>query len=448
MPSFERPEGSEVKSEDVTYACTSDLAGKLRGKGFPSVDFEARLARGVGWTPTNVQITCFDTIADSPYGALGDLALVPDPATRARIDFGDGGPVEDFVLGNVRHMDGRAWECCTRSILRAALRRLEAAAGVLLFGAFEHEFHMPGRDGPTGEGYTLSGFRSERPYAEALIAALRQAGITPDTVHREYGADQFELTVKPALGLAIADQAALFREIARGVAERLAKRVSFTPLRVPGSVGNGVHIHLSFRDGDDRPVAYDPAGPHGLSRSAGAFVAGVLRHIGTLVALTCPSVVSYQRLVPHRWSAAFNNLGIQDREAAVRICPVVAFDGSDPASQFNFEYRAADAAASPHLQLAAIVHAGAAGIEDGLPAPDATAEDLSLLSAAALSVRGLERLPSSLAEALDRLEADSVVRSWFPEGLIDIYLAHKRNEIAYLADRSEADICAAYAEVY
>jgi len=437
-----------VNTESVTYACTSDISGKLRGKGFPSADFEVRLTRGVGWTPTNVQITCFDTIADSPYGALGDLALVPDPQTRARIEFGDGGPVEDFVLGNVRHMDGRAWECCTRSILRTALERLDTAGNVRLFGAFEHEFHMPGRDGPLGEGFTLSGFRSERTYAEALFAALRQAGITPDTVIREYGADQFELTVKPALGLAIADQAALLREIARCVAERLGKRISFTPQRAPGTVGNGVHIHLSFQDGNDRAATYDPAGPHGLSRSAGAFVAGVLRHIGTLVALTCPSVVSYQRLVPHRWSAAFNNLGIQDREAAVRICPVIAFDGSDPAPQFNVEYRAADAAASPHLQLAAIVHAGAAGIEDELPAPDATAEDLSLLSGSALCARGLKRLPRSLAEALERLEADSIVRSWFPEGFIDIYLAHKRNEIAFLADRSEADICAAYEEVY
>jgi glutamine synthetase len=128
MPSFERPKGSDVNSEDVTYACTSDLSGKLRGKDFTRADFEARLVEGFGWTPNNVQITCFDTIAESPYGALGDLALVFDPATLARLDFGDGAPVEDFVLGNVRHLYGRPRECCTRSIPRAALDRLEAAS--------------------------------------------------------------------------------------------------------------------------------------------------------------------------------------------------------------------------------------------------------------------------------------------------------------------------------
>ena len=141
-----------------------------------------------------------------PLPALPDLALVPDAATRVRIDFGDGGPPEDFALGVIRHLDGRPWECCTRSILQAALDRLQAAAGVRLFGAFEHEFHMPERGGPPGEGYTLAAFRSERAFAETVTAALRQGGITPDTVMREYGADQFELTVRPTLGVAIADQ--------------------------------------------------------------------------------------------------------------------------------------------------------------------------------------------------------------------------------------------------
>ena len=124
----------------MLHLCTSDISGKLRGKAVPArVADDGRLAR-VGWTPTNVQITCFDDIADSPYGALGDLALCGDLGTRARIDFGDGGPVEDFALGDMVHLDGQPWECCTRAILRAALEpRLRASSGLTLAGAFEHE---------------------------------------------------------------------------------------------------------------------------------------------------------------------------------------------------------------------------------------------------------------------------------------------------------------------
>jgi glutamine synthetase len=265
---------------------------------------------------------------------------------------------------------------------------------------------------------------------------------------REYGPDQFEVTVKPVRGVAIADQAAVLREVTRATGERLGRPVSFTPLRQPGAVGNGVHIHLSFRDAEDRPATYDPDGPHGMAAVTGAFISGILRHLPAIIAFLAPSAISHRRLVPHRWSAAFNNLGFQDREAAVRLCPVTSFGGVDPAVQFNFEIRAADAAASPHLALAAIVHAGVSGIEAGLAPPEATEEDISEWDEQALSARGFARLPRSLDAALERLQGDAEVRRWFPPGFVDIYLAHKREEIEYLADMSEEQACAAYEEVY
>ncbi|MEL6963568.1 MAG: glutamine synthetase family protein [Pseudomonadota bacterium] len=435
-------------TEPLIFVATSDIAGKLRGKALLTRHLKDGQAPEVGWTPTNVQITCFDGIAESPYGALGDLVLVGDMATRALLDFGDQGPIEDFVLGDVLHLDGRPWECCTRSLLKSALERLQSSAGVTLFGAFEHEFHLPHREGDKGEGYALSAFRSERQLLETLMASLAQASIGPDTIMKEYGPDQYEVTVKPTSGVAIADQAATLREVCRTSAERLGKTLSFAPLVEPGGIGNGVHIHLSFRDSKDRPVAYDAAGPHKMSALTGGFIGGVLHHLPAIVAFLAPSVVSYDRLIPHRWSAAFNNLGAQDREAAVRLCPIRTFGDRDVAAQFNFEIRACDAAASPHLALAAIVLAGVAGIEADLPTPDVTAEDLSLLPDADLAVRGLRRLPTSLDAALDELDASDTVRGWFPDGFIDIYLAHKRGEMRTLAGKDDAALCAAYQAAY
>ena len=84
--------------EKMIFVATSDIAGKLRGKAFPAVDIDKRLRRGVGWTPTNVQITCFDAIAESPYGALGDLLLVPDPNTEVKLDFMDGEPADRVAI--------------------------------------------------------------------------------------------------------------------------------------------------------------------------------------------------------------------------------------------------------------------------------------------------------------------------------------------------------------
>ena len=106
-------------------------------------------------------------------------------------------------------------------------------------------------------------------------------------------------------------------------------------------------------------------------------------------------------------------MGFRDREASVRICPVTSTDPDSIARQYNFEFRAADASASPFLALAVILHAGAQGIEDELPAPKVIEEDLSLLDKTTLTERGYLRLPQSLEEALCSFEDNNTVTGWF-----------------------------------
>ncbi len=434
--------------EPMILVATSDIAGKVRGKAFPVTHWEKRAQRGVGWTPTNVQITCFDLIAETPYGALGDLLLVPDADTRVEVDFGDDGVPEHFVLGDILTLEGEPWECCTRGILKKALDRLEAVGGVRLKAAFEHEFHIMAGQYPIGEAYTLSGYRTMAGFAQTLMAALQAAGLDADTLMKEYGPGQYEVTIGPSVGVRAADDAVILREMTRATAARFGEAASFTPIRDPSGVGNGVHIHMSLTDADGEPVSYDPNGPHGLSKTAGAFAAGVLKYLEAFVALTAPSAISYERLTPHRWSAPFNNLGLRDREAALRICPVTQRDTEAITHQFNLEYRAGDAAASPYLALAAIVHAGAQGIEEGLAPPEATQEDLSLLEPQALEARGYTRLPQSLPHALERFMASETVGGWFDGRFRDIYHAHKLGELSYLEDLAPGRRYEVYEAVY
>jgi glutamine synthetase len=159
-----------MEREQLVVACCSDLAGQVRGKAFPASQFDKRLRRGVGWTPTNVQITCFDNIAESPFGSFGDLVLIPDPSTRVRLPLGGDETAEEFVLGDIKEMDGTPWTFCTRSILKAALDRLQRVSGLALVGAFEHEFQFRNSTGQLGDAFSLAGFRAERAFAEGLVA--------------------------------------------------------------------------------------------------------------------------------------------------------------------------------------------------------------------------------------------------------------------------------------
>lgn len=58
---------------------------------------------------------------------------------------------------------------------------------------------------------------------------------------------------------------------------------------------------------------YDASRSYGISERAEPFVAGVVRHMPALTALTAPSIVSYFRLRPNRWAPVWANLAERDR---------------------------------------------------------------------------------------------------------------------------------------
>jgi len=435
-------------SNQLVFAATTDISGITRGKSFPKTDLTKRCKRGVGWTHTNVMINCFDGIGDGPYGSFGDLALVPDQSTEVSLNFENGSPEELFMLGDIVDMDGHPWDCCTRSILKTALKRLHDVSGITLVGAFEHEFQFKSETKPMGNGFSFEGFSERREFAQTLMAALNQAGLVADSFMREFGPNQFEVTTAPDKGLKVADNAVLLREITRLTARHCNDAVTFSPIRDPENVGNGVHVHMSFVNDKGKPVTHDASHKHGMSELTGSYIAGILKYADSIIALTAPSAISYLRLTPHRWSAAYNNLGYLDREAIVRICPVSATDAVKAEKQYNFEFRAADSAASPHLALAALAHAGAQGIEEKLPMPEAIQEDLSLLSESELSKRGYVRLPETLEVALENFKNNKTVTSWFGEEFSGVYVSHKQAELEHVKEMSAGERCEAYENVY
>jgi glutamine synthetase len=434
--------------DELVMFCYSDIAAQVRGKGFPAKDLDARMAKGIGWTPTNIAISAFGPIGDSPFGSFGDLILMPDPATKVRVEFGDGSPPEHFFLCDVLDTDCTPWDCCPRTFLKRALEALANETGLQVVAALEQEFVYSGAEANAASAYSLGSVRRHGEFGGAFLHALRMAGVGVDSYLPEYGRQQYEVTYRPADAVRAADHALIVREIARATAHRLGHKASFAPMLAADGIGNGVHIHMSLWDRDGRPVTYDAEAPYGLGDVAGQFVAGILRHMPALCAVTAPSLVSYLRLTPHRWSASYSNLGYRDREAGVRIAPIFQTPGANAAEQYNFEYRAADAAANPYLALAVLVHAGLEGIRQRLPAPRAMESDPTTLAPEELRARGIVRLPQSLAEALEALEADAVVRGWFPPPLLEAYLRYKRWEIGYLGSLPPDEQCRRYLESY
>ena len=400
---------------------------------------------GVGWVPTNTMISALSVIGDTPFGATGDLILVPDATTEAHVDFDDGSAPEHFLLGDIRHTDGKPWECCPREFLRRGLAALKEAAGLELFASFEHEFVYTGVEDMPGAPYSLDAWRRQGIFGEVLVAAIRKAGVDPDTFLPEYAKRQYEVTVAPSIGIKAADDAVKLREMARAAhsasaTARSSRRSSIRMARAAASTS----ISASRISRVARRCTIRPA-PYGLSPVAQSFMAGVVKHLPAICAVTAPSPVSYFRLRPNRWAPTWAYVADRDREACLRICPVLDLPDIDPARRSSMS-----SIARPTRRRAPISRSA----RWCMPASTASATSSALAeprNVAAMSEKerkaaGIRHLPQSLAEALDNLEATPEAKDWFGPIYLDAYLRHKRAEVKMVAEMSEQEQCDALRE--
>jgi glutamine synthetase len=436
----------------LAFIATCDLVALTRGRAIRARDLESKRRTGVGWVPADLALTTFGDIADpNPFGSLGDIRLVPDGTSALLPAVGDR-PATELVLASIVEPDGTPWACDPRTALVEAVKAFDAT-GLHLKVAFEQEFLLlapDGRLGPTPEGvpvpppFSVDAFRAAEPFGSELVATLALAGLEPENWLPEYGAGQFEITVAPADPVTAADRAILVRAIVRDVASAHGLRASFVPLLRPNAVGNGVHVHLSLWDAEERPVTLDA--DHDLTTPAGRFAAGILAHAPALVGWSASSVISSIRLAPHRWSSAAAFLGRQNREAMLRICPVVTIE-SDGLSGANLEFRAADATANPWLVLAALVRAGLDGLTRELPSPAVLDLELDVLDDAGRERFGVRAIPRTQEDALAAIEADDVALGWFAPDMVATHLGIRRTEAAILADATPEERCRRYADV-
>src|SRR5262249_62272491 len=91
------------------------------------------------------------------------------------------------------------------------------------------------------------------------------------------------------------------------------------------------------------------------------------------------------------WSSAYTVYGMDNREAAVRICSPMR---DDPAGSVNLELKPSDSSANPYLALGACLHAGLDGIRRKLDPGEAVDVDPASHTEAERPAAGADRLPA------------------------------------------------------
>jgi glutamine synthetase len=429
-----------------------DPAGVTLVKSIPVARFDEVARFGVGLSPVFSVFLVDDQITSSPQigGPTGDTRLVPDPDAVTPLAASPGWAL---APADQRGQEGEPYPACTRTFARSMLERL-SDRGLELRGGYEVEFFLGRRlpaegGGPEpdpipahpGPAYSAIALAEVEPFATSLLRALEEQGTGVMQFHPEYSTGQLELSIPHTSGISIADTNLVVRQTIRGVARAHGMAASFAPVVWAGLVGNGAHIHLSLWDRRGRNLYDGGRGPDGMTRQAEAFTAGVLEAMPALTAITAPSVVSYQRLQPHRWSGPWACWGRENREAALRFVTGMVGDRAQAA---NLEVKAIDAAANPYLALGAIVAAGIDGLERELTLPAPVLDDPASLTAAKRRSLGIRQLPSSLRAAIGEVEGSTLLRRAMGDVLFDAFLATRRAERDAYQDMDPQDAVRAH----
>ena len=443
---------AEAEGISLVWFLYADHGGIIRGKAASAASLPARLVTGIGHTVAMMAMSMLDHLQPvQGMGPVGEVRIMPDPATFVPLPYAPGAAA---MLADLVQPDGEPWDACARTYLRQAVADL-AGQGYVASAAFEPEFTLGRREASPDGGpdrlvpaddslcYSATGFHLAHDYAVELQRALRAQGMQVEHYYPELGHGQQEMSVRHAPPLRAADNHVLYRETVRGIAFRRGMWASLAPKPIADQAGNGAHLHLSLREAGPggepaEPAFYDPADRYLLSAAGYHFIGGLLAHLPALTALTCGSVNSYRRLAPQTWSSAYTIYGMDNREAAVRICSPMR---DDPAGTVNLELKPSDSSANPYLALGACIRAGLDGIRRKLDPGEAVNVDPATLTDAQRLAAGADRLPTSLAEALDALTADDLLMESLGDLRRRAYLAVKRSEVAAFTGTDPAYEC-------
>lgn len=355
-------------------------------------------------------------------GDLDTLSIVPWQPGYARIVC-DG------------HVNGEPYPYDSRVVLKKQLKLL-ADKGWTLNTGLEPEFSLFKRteDGslaPIDDSdvldkpcYDYKGLSRSREFLETLVESLQKLDFDVYQIDHEDANGQFEINYTYGNALESADRFTMVRMAAGEIANDLGMICSFMPKPASDRTGNGMHFHLSITDKDGKNLFNDDSDAHGmgLSKLAYHFTAGLLHHAKALCAISAPTVNSYKRLVVGgsasgaTWAPAYIAYGDNNRSAMVRI----------PYSRL--EFRLPDSGCNPYLVHAALIAAGMDGVERELEAGEPQNINLFELTEQERIEKGIDILPQNLNEALDALEADTVLKERLGSEIVDEFLKVKRAE--------------------
>ncbi|MEO1468217.1 MAG: glutamine synthetase [Pseudomonadota bacterium] len=426
-----------LEAAGVRYVLASwiDLHGIPKTKPVPMSDLEALcLGRGPQFAVHSISYVPELTPADSDQVVVPDLdAVYVCPWDRSMaIIFAD------------LYWEGAPYNLCPRQALRRAMQAAHDR-GYVGYAGVEPEFiamrydaaGQPVKafdDDPAGGlrprrqafGYDVEYSLDSMGFLKELIDILEELGWNLHDVVAEGAYSQFELDFHYTDLLGMADRLCFLRILLKEIAKKHGMFVTFMPKPTVGDWRSGAHINFSLQ-AVARPGENLFGGTGGWSPTVRHAVGGLMAHAEALAAITCPTVNSYNGLVPRvggfeggtvTWAPTNITYGHNNRSAQFRL----------PQSRYCIENRAADMTMNVYLAMAFTLTAAVGGIEAGADPGPPSDFDLYAKTEAELETMGIRRLPRTLWHAIEALRADPMAAEVLGPAMLASYCAYKSDE--------------------
>ena len=357
-----------------------------------------------------------------------DMYLRPDLDTFAILPWRpQHGRVARFIC-DVYTPEGEAFEGDPRSILKRVLKEAKDMGYSFNVGP-ECEFFLLETDEkgrPKLETQDKSGYFDMSPLEVAenarrdMTLVLEEMGFEVEASHHEVAYGQNEIDFKYADALTTADSIMTFKQVVKSIAQRHGVYATFMPKPFFGINGSGMHINMSLMK-DGKNAFYDENDKIALSKDAYSFIAGLMKHIKEIVAITNPLVNSYKRLVPGYEAPVYIAWSAKNRSPLIRV-PATRGAGR------RVELRCPDPSANPYLALACLLAAGLDGIKNNLTPPDSVERNIFKMDTDERMEDGIDSLPGSLEEAIHHMENSDFVKETLGEHTFTNYIKAKKIE--------------------
>jgi glutamine synthetase len=239
----------------------------------------------------------------------------------------------------------------------------------------------------------------------AVRTAMKAAGMKVESSKGEAWPGQHEINFRYADALKSADDHVIYKTGLKTLAHQCGMSVTFMAKPDHTWVGSSCHIHSSLWRGGEPAFA----GERDVFKQ---YLAGQIACASELAVFLAPSINSYKRYAAASWAPTTLAWAYDNRTAGFRVV--------GHGSSLRPETRIPGADVNPYLAFAALLGAGLYGIEERLelgPAFEGNAYESDV-----------ERFPSALREAIDRLERGTVARRLLGDEVVDHYLNYARTE--------------------